>query len=263
MLPATSGTGPYRPMVDEVQQRRDDAVPPTASATNACEPWRTPAQAAAGGLVRLGHELRTPLNAILGNVELLLAGSAGPLSAAARGCLDEVQSAGRQLNHEIPALLLLVQTLVPDVPGARAPVDFGHTLRRAFRRQGRSSALPGDALADGRLVVTGDPHWLNVLASTMVELASAVAPKEGELLVHDLGQPGRMGLRLVWRAARPQPPLAALAVIESILQMHDGEVKLEAGNALSVSWPVPPTADPACAPAASPAELPVIVTVGG
>src|SRR5918994_5242073 len=50
---------------------------------------------------QLSHELRTPLNAILGNTELLLDGSSGPLSAQARACLGEVQTAGRQLLRQV------------------------------------------------------------------------------------------------------------------------------------------------------------------
>ena len=54
---------------------------------------------------QLSHELRTPLNAILGNVELLLDGSAGPLSAQARTCLGEIQVAGRRLLRQVELLL--------------------------------------------------------------------------------------------------------------------------------------------------------------
>ena len=42
--------------------------------------------------LQLGHELRTPLNAMLGNIELLLDGSAGPLAAPVRACIGDIQA---------------------------------------------------------------------------------------------------------------------------------------------------------------------------
>jgi His Kinase A (phospho-acceptor) domain len=52
---------------------------------------------------RLSHELRTPLNAILGYAELLLDGSAGPLTAQARECAANIQAAGRHLLRRVEA----------------------------------------------------------------------------------------------------------------------------------------------------------------
>jgi signal transduction histidine kinase len=54
---------------------------------------------------RLCHDLRTPLNAILGNAELLLDGSVGPLSREARACVGDVQAAGEGILRQVQALL--------------------------------------------------------------------------------------------------------------------------------------------------------------
>ncbi|MEM8947950.1 MAG: histidine kinase dimerization/phospho-acceptor domain-containing protein [Pseudomonadota bacterium] len=51
--------------------------------------------------LNLSHELRTPANAILGHLELLLNGSAGPLSSEMRGTLGEIQRAALTLSTQI------------------------------------------------------------------------------------------------------------------------------------------------------------------
>ncbi len=55
----------------------------------------------AAAWLNLSHELRTPANAILGNVELLLSGSAGPLSSEMRSSLGEIQRAALDLSTQI------------------------------------------------------------------------------------------------------------------------------------------------------------------
>jgi His Kinase A (phospho-acceptor) domain len=81
---------------------------------------------------QLSHELRTPLNAILGNTELLLDGSSGPLSAQARACLGEVQAAGRQLLRQVQLLLAWSELCVSKPELAEYRVDLIALVREAL-----------------------------------------------------------------------------------------------------------------------------------
>jgi len=65
--------------------------------------------------LNLSHELRTPANAILGHVELLLSGSAGPLSCEARAGLGDIQQAASTLTATISELV----RLAGDIPASR------------------------------------------------------------------------------------------------------------------------------------------------
>lgn len=63
--------------------------------------------------LNLSHELRTPANAILGQIELLLSGSAGPLSADLRASLGDVQRAAVALSVRISEIVRLAEDLPP------------------------------------------------------------------------------------------------------------------------------------------------------
>ena len=120
---------------------------------------------------RLSHELRTPLNAILGNVELLLDGSAGPLSAQARTCICEVQVAGHQLLRQVGLLLAWSELSAGGPKLARHPVDLIALIREASTIACANPAQiePHDA----RLLISGDPFWLQMLVAQIVTLRDA------------------------------------------------------------------------------------------
>lgn len=59
--------------------------------------------------LNLSHELRTPANAIAGHVELLLSGSAGPLSAEMRSSIGEIQRAAATLTATIGEIVRLAE----------------------------------------------------------------------------------------------------------------------------------------------------------
>ena len=80
---------------------------------------------------RLCHDLRTPLNAILGNAELLLDGSAGPLSGEARACLGDIQLAGQRLMRHVGSLLALHRARATPPLAGETPVDLVELLRQA------------------------------------------------------------------------------------------------------------------------------------
>ena len=69
--------------------------------------------------LNLSHELRTPTNAILGHVELLLSGSAGPLTFDMRASLGEIQEAALALHRQLGMVIRLAEDLpVPMVDQA-------------------------------------------------------------------------------------------------------------------------------------------------
>ncbi|MEZ5932457.1 MAG: histidine kinase dimerization/phospho-acceptor domain-containing protein [Alphaproteobacteria bacterium] len=71
--------------------------------------------------LNLSHELRTPANAILGHVELLLSGSAGPLSSEARASIGDIQRAAVALTAQIRHVISLAETLPAPSKGDSGP----------------------------------------------------------------------------------------------------------------------------------------------
>lgn len=195
-------------------------------------PWR-----------QLSHELRTPLHAILGNVELLLDGSAGPLSAQARDCLGDVQGAGQELLRQVALVQLLVQATASREAGTETVVDVVATLRTAFGKRGMAGEVeitPDDAA----LMLRGDPYWLETMAATLAGLfgpsacggagvSIAIGPAPA------VASAGDLALRL---AAPDAEPVAASPVratlVEAIVRLHGGRVDATDQPGLILSWPV-------------------------
>ena len=119
----------------------------------------------------LSHELRTPLNAILGNAELLLDGSTGPLSAQARACLGEIQVAGRRLLRQVQLLLAWSELGASRPRPAACPVDVIALIREALAdaRPDVVHIEPHDAA----LPVSGDRFWLHMLVAEIIALPGA------------------------------------------------------------------------------------------
>ena len=72
--------------------------------------------------LNLSHELRTPANAILGHLELLLGGSAGPLTSELRCSLGEIQKAALQLSKQIGAAVTLAEGIPAQAPAKPNPM---------------------------------------------------------------------------------------------------------------------------------------------
>jgi hypothetical protein len=198
---------------------------------------------------QLSHELRTPLNAILGNVELLLDGSAGPLSQQARTCIGEVQIAGRQLLRQVGLLLAWSELSAVGPRPSPQPVDLIALVREASTTECANPAQvePQDA----SLLVAGDPFWLQMLVTEIVALQGASgAPPAVRLERHAGG--GALGF--VWSGLRSDRVSGLrLALIQGIARMQGAAVAQNA-DGLILHWPVDRREPAEAAPAATPGQ---------
>ncbi|HEX5080375.1 MAG TPA: histidine kinase dimerization/phospho-acceptor domain-containing protein [Geminicoccaceae bacterium] len=223
----------------------DRRGPHAGACEAAAPPW-------ASDWLQLSHELRTPLNAILGNIELLLDGSAGPLAAPARACVGDIQAASRQLLSQLQPLLLLVQVRTAAAV-AGPPIDLLALLRQA------ASAPPGEPAPVARgelllprgvsLMLAGDPVWLGALAAAMVELhaGSPQAREPLSITLERLPRPaeeqagcctGGVLLRACWPGldAAATAPLR-LALIDALLTLHGGRIRCLSPQGLCLELP--------------------------
>ena len=166
---------------------------------------------------------RTPLNAILGNTELLLDGSAGPLSSEARACLGDIQLAGQRLMRQVER----AARAAPRAQRAARRRGAGRSAGAAAAGAGRRAAdapevtiagLPGRRrAASSGAIPAGSRCWRHALVELYLDGAR---PRPAA----DRGRAGRAAaarlLRLSWVDFRPQQ-LAALplALIDAILAL--------------------------------------------
>jgi hypothetical protein len=198
-------------------------------ATRAALDWR-----------QLSHELRTPLNAILGNAELLLDGSTGPLSAHARARLSEIQSAGRQLLRQVQLLLAWSELGAARPQPAEHPVDLIALIRAALS-EARVETVRVEP-HDAQLLVRGDRFWLQMLVAEITALNGALRPAPAVAL--DSGV-GRTALRFAWpRFCAVQTGALQMALIEAIARLHAAAAVVHHADGLSLHWPLEPSALP-------------------
>ena len=189
---------------------------------------------------RLGHDLRTPLNAILGNTELLLDGSAGPLSSQARACLGDIQAAGRRMMGQVQVLLELCRLRIKPIIGSAVTLDLIKLLRGAHKARFGDDALIQVAPTGARLALRGDAAWLEAVAAALIELYHGDRPAGGPLLIA-VERPANLAwggaVLLSWVDFRfDQVAALPIALIEAILDLHEGEVRLTA-DGLRLYWP--------------------------
>ena len=181
---------------------------------------------------QLSHELRTPLNAILGNVELLLDGSAGPLSAQARTCIGEVQVAGRQLLEQVRLLLAWSELSASGAKPGGDPVDLIALVREALAREG--SRPPQIKPRDACLRISGDPFWLRMLVSEVVALHGGPDAAPDVTLENCAGH---RSVRFVWSEfCAEQAGAFRIALIESIARLQ-GAIMVSGPEGLVLHWP--------------------------
>ncbi len=182
---------------------------------------------------QLSHELRTPLNAILGNTELLLDGSSGPLSAQARACLGEVQTAGHQLLRQVQLLLAWSELCASRPQLAECPVDLISLVREALttERSGTVQLEPHDA----HFLICGDRSWLQTLIAEIIALngARVAAPT----VTFERGS-GRDALRFAWPGfCATRTGALQIALIEAIARLQGADLALNP-DGLSLFWPL-------------------------
>jgi hypothetical protein len=184
---------------------------------------------------QVSHELRTPLNAILGNTELLLDGSSGPLSAQARACLGEVQTAGRQLLRQIQLLLAWSELSVSVPRLVESQVDV-----IALLREGLATGRPGAAQVnvephDARLIVRGDRSSLRMLVAEVIALNGA--PGAAPTIRCETGA-GGSAVRFAWPGfCAAQAGALQIALIETIAWQQGADLAVKP-DGLALLWPL-------------------------
>jgi signal transduction histidine kinase len=130
----------------------------------------------------VSHELRTPLTAISGFVEILLAGSAGPLTDDQRRYLGVVERNGRRVIAIVDDLLFLANAEVGAVELARGRVDVRDLVGDAAESAGPAAAAKGLSLTtrlDGALPVAADRDRLGQVLDNLVSNAVKFTPEGG------------------------------------------------------------------------------------
>jgi hypothetical protein len=209
-------------------------LPAADIAWPACAP--VPAAGADGAAIdwrQLSHELRTPLNAILGNTELLLDGSTGPLSAQARACLGEIQIAGHRLLRQVQLLLAWSELGESRPKLAEDRVDLIALVREALT-DARPEGVRIDP-HDAALSIWGDRFWLHMLVNETIALpepSGAVPTIALESTAKD------HALRFTWPDfAAAQTGGLQRALIEAIARLQGAAVVPHA-DGLSLRWPL-------------------------
>jgi His Kinase A (phospho-acceptor) domain len=182
---------------------------------------------------RLSHELRTPLNAILGNVELLLDGSAGPLSAEARACLGEIQTASRALDREVQGLLGRLPSGAPDARPGADTLDALVVVRELLvSERVAAAALPPPGTA---LMVCCDPVELRALVRAIVDLGGA--PVRSPLMVGLERHGDGSWLDFAWRDFDPAHAIPAQLTPIAAMAQPVGAILMLSARGVRLCWP--------------------------
>jgi hypothetical protein len=181
---------------------------------------------------QLSHELRTPLNAILGNTELLLDGSTGPLSAQARASLGEIQVAGRALLRHVRLLLAWSELCAGRPRLAECRVDLLALIREGLAdRPDVVRIEPHDAT----LLIWGDRFWLHMLVAEIIALPSPSGTAPTLALARSADA---QTLRFIWPDfGAAQTDALQRALIEGIARLQ-GAAVVSYPDGLSLRWPL-------------------------
>jgi signal transduction histidine kinase len=198
------------------------------------------------------HELKTPLSLIRLQAEKLMLD--GGLTAVQEDALQELLEEVGHLNRIIEDLLFLskadAQAIAPDWR-RQDPVPFLQAFAQDARTLAEDSNVRFEDRIEGREWVNFDPKWLRQVLLNLLSNALSVSPRGSlvtlesdftidawRLAVEDEGPgvPPEQRARIFDRFVRlapdsPQKPGAGLglAICRSIIAMHDGVIRAEAG----------------------------------
>ena len=227
------------------QDDAKDAIEAVATAFSGSAARQRPAAAMAdadgadlevGDWRRLSHELRTPLNGILGSLELLLDGSAGPLSCQARACLGDIQVSGQQVAGHVGSLLLIVQALTAPPAAHEVPVDLLEVLQTVWRNPARTGARRSRiAITGSRFVVRGEAFWCEALMGALFDLQRGAADGAPRI---EAVQVAADRLRVVWPGFDPAAvPALPLILAKVVLRRQQAVLRPVLREALDFVWP--------------------------
>jgi signal transduction histidine kinase len=216
------------------------------------------------------HELRTPLTSVLGYLQLVLDGEAGPLSEEQERLLRVVERSAVRLERLVGDVLLVAQADAGRLRLHRQPVDLGAVVRQSVEGARPSAEAAGVALElwqEPLPPILADRDRLAQVLDNLVSNALKFTPREGRVTVRCAAQGGRVEVEVAdtgigipqeeqdqlferfyrssvaTRQAIPGTGLG-LAIVKTIVEAHDGAVRLEShegrGTTVVVSLPLVP-----------------------
>lgn len=222
-------------------------------------------------LADVGHELRTPLAALRGALEGIRAGTAPPAVRARYVDLAVAETA--RLARLVDDLLALSRAQAGRLQLRPEEVDFREVLLRVALSL-EPVALARDIsfsfdVPDGAVVVEADPDRLSQVLWNLLDNAARHTPPGEVAQVSVTADP--LAVRL--RVANPGPVITqeaaahlferftrgasgdasgaglGLAIVRTLVELHHGEVRVEAqpegGLSVVVTWPAKTGGDPA------------------
>ncbi len=135
-------------------------------------------------IATMSHELRTPLTVIAGNLEML---DGQPLDERGQRYHAAMTRGTTRMRRVVDDLLLLAQVSNPQTPLEPEPVDLGTVVSGVVDLVESTAAAKGlslrTSLAEGDLVVPGDPDELDRLLANLVSNAVKYTAAGGDIVV--------------------------------------------------------------------------------
>jgi len=135
-------------------------------------------------LSRIGHELRTPLTGVLGYSEMLLRRD-WPADRA-RQMLEEVNSSGHRLERIVQLLEFFAAAAAGRTLLRLEPVDLRNVVDdviEVWAPRVRPPLFLSRKIARGLPRVLGDPRWLRLALSELVDNANKFSPIGGRVVI--------------------------------------------------------------------------------
>jgi len=135
-------------------------------------------------LSRIGHELRTPLTGVLGYSEMLLRRDWPP--DRSRQMLEEVNSSGHRLERIVQLLEFFAAAAAGRTLLRLEPVDLKSVVddvSRIWAPRVQPPLVLSRKIASGLPTVLGDPRWLRLALSELVDNAIKFSPVGGRVVI--------------------------------------------------------------------------------